>query len=87
MSFVNAQKRAKEHPDSFVAPALDGLKKDLRRGCFIKVCEDGERYWIKVTRIDWPAIHGTVNSDLVMVKREFESAVTVQAENVYELTE
>ncbi len=87
MGFVNAQKRAEGPPDSFVAPALGQLKKDLRRGCFIKVCEDGERYWIKVTRIEWPAIHGTVNSDTIMVKRKPESAVTVDADNVYELTE
>ena len=89
--FTNAQKMHKNDPD-FYAPDLDEVKDKLLPGDEIKVCEtdeageNGERYWIKVTLVDWPVIHGTVANELICHDREHGSKIMVEAVNVYELS-
>ena len=90
--FTNAQQMHKNDSD-FYAPDLDEVKDKLIPGDYIKVREidlnggNGERYWIKVTNIDWPGrtIHGTVANELICHDRKHGSKIMVEAVNVYDL--
>jgi hypothetical protein len=62
---INAQQQAKLYPDTFEAllqPQLDCIAKDD----FVKVCVDGERFWILVESVKKNVIKGTVNNILLM---------------------
>lgn len=87
--FADAQAQHKAKPD-FYAPDLEEVKDMILPGDHIKVCEqdddggNGERYWIKVGYVDWPAIHGKVANDLVCHDRALDSTIMVEAINIYD---
>lgn len=63
-TFVNAQKMAKEHPNTFEAPTASELCR-IGKGTFVKVCADEvERFWVKITKRNGNQLTGVVDNDL-----------------------
>lgn len=87
--FADAQQQHKENSD-FYAPDLSLVQKLIHPGDTIKVCEqdedgsNGERYWIDVVYIDWPAIHGTVANELICQDRAHGSTIMVESVHIYD---
>lgn len=62
--FTDAQLMRIENPDTFDAPCKEGLDA-IKEGDSVKVCNEGERFWVTVTKIEDQKITGTVDNDLV----------------------
>lgn len=82
IKFIDAQKMAKENPDSFYAPSFDELN-EIKKGSLVKVATGGERFWVKVISVNDNKITGTVNNDLVFTELDFEDEVKFEKKNVY----
>lgn len=63
IEFVDAQEMAKIHPATFEAPTAEELDK-IEEGKFVKVCNNHERFWVKVVKIDGDYITGDVSNNL-----------------------
>src|SRR5436190_1034673 len=68
--FMDAEQKALEHPDTFKVPTEEDLRA-VEVGTMVKVClalkghPRSERFWVCVTKIDYPAFTGNVRNDLV----------------------
>lgn len=86
-NFIDAQRMAQEYPDSFQVPTFDELQA-VAVGDNVKVCTGGERFWVKVTKVEGQVFAGTINSDLVcshVHHLKFDDPVTVSAHHVYDI--
>lgn len=63
-SFVDAQLRAEESPDTFEVPPIEVLEQ-LGVGWAVKICADGERFWVVIDGRYGEVLRGTVASPLV----------------------
>lgn len=63
LQFVDAQEMSKKHPDTFEAPSIEELN-DLAPDVNVKVCVEGERFWVLITEVNGDKITGTVDNDL-----------------------
>jgi len=85
--FEDAQRLQKQHPTTFEAPSLSELS-GLRVGQFIKVCTEGERFWVKLEAIEEDKLFGRVDNELVFTERHglrYNDKVTVQKRHVYDV--
>ena len=85
IKFVDAQKMAKENPDSFYAPSFDELN-EIKKGSIVNIAVDGERFWTVVISVKGNKITGTVNNVLVFSDEhglQFEDEVKFEKKNVY----
>lgn len=65
IEFVNAQRMAIEHPDSFEAPTLEELAA-LVVGDVVKVCDNQERFWTVIKELkENDVIVAEVNNNLI----------------------
>ena len=62
--FANAQELAEQYPDTFKVPTATELA-TLRKGLYVKICAEGERFWVKIERILDDKIEGVIDNDLV----------------------
>lgn len=79
---IDAQRKAKEHPETFQAPCPMRLGL-LRPGDSVKICaegkEGGERFWVEVLGINGKKILGSVANDLIC-GHEFDFGTHVEFE-------
>lgn len=61
---INARLLAFEFPDTFSTPS-DAEIKRLKPGDFVKVCRNGDRFWVRVDGFVGRRWHGTVANELV----------------------
>ncbi len=88
-TFVDAQEMGKLHPDSFYAPSKDDLAK-IKAGDFVKVSIAGERFWVKVTKVELPHIIGEVDNQLLNSYQHgysLGSKIVFKPENVFDIME
>lgn len=87
-SFVDAQQKARDYPQTFNAPSSSELQ-CIAPGCHVKVCEtDCERFWIQVTAVTRDGITGVVDNDLICTPfhgLNYGDVVTVQPRHVYDI--
>ena len=62
--FLDAQQSHKDHPDTFWAPSQE-LLDSLGEGNWVKICDNQERFWVAVQKVDGEKIIGRVDNDLV----------------------
>lgn len=87
--FVNAQEIAAQHPDTFKVPTAIELAK-LKKGSYVKICAEGERFWVKVERILDDKIEGIIDNDLVHTNRhglKCYDRVRFTSSNIYQILE
>ena len=60
---VDAKVQAKKHPATFHYPK-DEIK-DIRESDYVKICHNGERFWVMLTEVNGNKLVGFVNNDLV----------------------
>lgn len=85
--FVNAQEMHRNHPLTFDAPTEAELA-GIGPGDLVKVCVEGERFWVKVTEPTAEMFTGTVDNILLCTDRHglsYQDAVTFGRECVYDL--
>lgn len=87
LRFVNAQKMAIKHPDTFEAPTKEELK-SIKVGSIVKVNTGNERFWTIVTKVKGQKITATVDNDLVMEENEdltYGTVINFKKEHVYDV--
>lgn len=62
--FIDAQEMAQKHPDTFEAPTSEELDQ-ISVGSLVKICNDEERFWTEVTKIDGDKITANVDNQLL----------------------
>ena len=83
---VNAKAMAVNHPETFVFP-LEDIKK-IKRGNFVKVCAEPERFWVLVNQINDDTITGVINNDLVRSKEHklyCDDIIQFKKDNIYQV--
>jgi hypothetical protein len=63
MDFINAQKMAKENPNTFEAPTRQETDA-LKIGDHAKICNGKERFWVLITAVGKDSFTGTVDNEL-----------------------
>lgn len=69
--WVNAQEMAKIYPDTFEVDSTEDIHEllffavEAQLDTWVKVCNDEERFWIKVISANSKGITGTVDNDLL----------------------
>jgi hypothetical protein len=84
MRLVNAADMARRYPDTFERPSDSAIKR-LGPGDFAKVCADGERFWLRVTRAAYPYFAGTVQSKVLMDGVFLGDSVQFHADHVFDV--
>lgn len=85
--FVNAQKMAIEHPETFEAPTEEELN-GIVVGDIVKVSTGNERFWTIITEINGDKISATVDNDLVQDENEdltYGTVINFKKENIYNI--
>jgi hypothetical protein len=62
-TFEDAQRMQRLYPDTFAAPGQAELD-SVEAGSYVKVCVEGERFWVAVTAVDGDSVTGHVSNDL-----------------------
>lgn len=65
LEFVNAQAMHALYSSTFDAPSKTSLKA-LKAGDQVKVCVNGERFWVVVTEVTDGIVKGIIDNDLVL---------------------
>lgn len=64
-NLIDAQQMAVEHPGSFEAPSISDLKR-LKRNHVVKICRNGERFWVLIKHIEGDIVQGTIANRLTV---------------------
>lgn len=62
--FIDAQEMQRLNPETFEAPTLEELSK-IAVNQHVKICAEGERFWILVTEIKGNRVSEMIDNDLV----------------------
>lgn len=62
--FSDAQKLKRDHPKTFGVPTVKQLAK-LKKGYYVKVSHNEERFWVILTEVRGKRLKGTVTNALV----------------------
>ncbi len=87
IKFIDAQKMAKENPDTFYAPSLTELN-EIKEGSLLKVATGGERFWVLVISVKGNKIIGKVDNDLICTDKhglQCDDEVEFEKKNVYSI--
>ena len=81
--FIDAQKK---RSSTFWAPGTKELE-DLKVGHFVKVCDNEERFWIEITKINKDKLEGRVDNDLVYTHPfKCDDIVKFEKRHIYDIT-
>lgn len=64
-NFLDAQQRHKENPLSFQVPNEKQLD-EIKSGDYVKICENNERFWVELSKINQDKMVGRIDNDLVL---------------------
>jgi hypothetical protein len=82
----NAQRQARESPDTFGAPSQEALAW-LAEGDYVKVCGRAcERFWARIVAVNGEQITAEVSNDLVM-ESDYDKGdlIVFQKKHVYDI--
>jgi len=83
--FVDAQKMARLNPSTFTIPSFNDIR-NLRKGDFVKVCHNEERFWVKLTKIDKQEFSGIVDNDLICEQPfKLGDSIVFSENNIYDI--
>ncbi|WP_420588210.1 hypothetical protein [Bacterioplanoides sp.] len=85
--FANAQQKAIDHPDTFEAPTPEELAQ-VRKGSYVKVCAEPERFWVLVERVIDGKVQGVINNDLVFSDKHglvCDQRISFELDNIYQI--
>jgi uncharacterized protein YegJ (DUF2314 family) len=78
INFIDAQEMHKRNPKTFEVPTPDEIK-NLKQGDLVKVCENNERFWVTIIKLEDEKIVGRIDNDLVF-RHEFGYGDTINFE-------
>lgn len=87
--FVDAQEMAAQHPDTFKVPTATVLA-TVKKGSYVKICAEEERFWVKIERILDDKIEGVIDNNLVRTKShglKCYDRVRFTSSNIYQILE
>ena len=87
LEFVDAQEMHEQYPDTFEAPTKEELV-GIKKGMFVKVSHNNERFWVKVTRVSKKGvITGQVWNDIGFTKHpfKFKDRIVFETRHVYSI--
>ena len=86
MKFEDAQTMAAKHPDTFTVHNIEDLRTFVEPGDYVKVChtDPGERFWVRVDKIDGEVIHGRVANELVFTDLAFNETIKFGYRHIYD---
>eukprot|EP01084_Bolivina_argentea_P263888 446826_1 len=87
---IDAQKIAKEFPDTFKVRTLNDLIENITVNTLVKVCDNVERFWVIVRGFieddNHRSIIGEIHNQLVLTKHyNYPDLIAFDYENVYEI--
>ena len=83
MKLNDAQRMAREFPD-FEAPSHAELG-SIKTGDAVKVSNNYDRFWVRVTGIDGQVLRGSIDNDLVGPVGHYGDLITFEKRHVYEV--
>lgn len=83
--FLDAQRLARLNPNSFEVCSELELSV-LKKGDLVKVCANGERFWVQLTKINWRMLKGTVANELVLNDLELGEEVNFHMRNIFDIS-
>lgn len=84
MKLINAQEMATKYPKYFESPSVIELSQ-IKKGDFVKVCDNQERFWVKVTKKSKDLIKGKISNHLLSVQRKFGDEIILNTCNIYDI--
>lgn len=81
--YVNAYVMSLKYPQSFEAPTKEELD-NLKIGDTVKVCRNGERYWVTITNIEGDTIYADLDNFLIFPDDESENPV-FKKHNIFQI--
>ncbi|HEY1846339.1 MAG TPA: hypothetical protein VGH05_15950 [Buttiauxella sp.] len=81
--FMNAQRMARLHPESFFVYSYDELSL-LTPGHYVKVCSNNERFWVEITSVEGKRFTGTVANNLVCNDLKLGDEVKFTMNNIFD---
>ena len=87
IKFIDAQKMAKENPETFYAPSSTELDK-IKKGNSVKIAISKERFWVTVVFVNNNKITGTIDNDLIFTDEhglQFEDEIEFEKKNIYSI--
>ncbi|WP_252179475.1 hypothetical protein [Endozoicomonas sp. 4G] len=85
--FVNAQQQAIDHPETFKAPTPGELAQ-VRKGSFVKVCAEPERFWVLVEHVIDGMVQGVIDNDLIFTERHglvCDQRISFELDKIYQI--
>ena len=83
--FVDAQKRAKEYPETFHVPSGKELD-SITQGDIVKVCwNDKERFWVIVEEVNGDLVSGVVDNHLIEAPYNAGDEIEFCTKNIYSI--
>jgi uncharacterized protein YegJ (DUF2314 family) len=82
---INAQEMHRNHPGTFDVPEPDEIAA-VGQGVHVKVCDGGERFWVKVVSRDGDTMVGTVANNLIGGQDyDYGDEIEFKTENIYDI--
>ncbi|GAL57844.1 hypothetical protein EV102420_08_03070 [Pseudescherichia vulneris NBRC 102420] len=83
LRFMNAQRMARLHPETFLVYDYDELSL-LKPGHLVKVCSNRERFWVVITNVEGKRFTGTVANNLVFNDIAYGETVQFTMTNIFD---
>lgn len=86
ITFVDAQQMAIDHPETFNVPTGEELA-NLEVNDFVKINPGNERFWVKLTHIDFvnQKLKGAVANELLNYNWEYGTELEFEMKNIYDI--
>ncbi len=82
MQLNDAQQMAEENPSTFEAPSSAQLEQ-IDVGYVVKVSNNYDRFWIRVTGVEGEKLTGKIENDLVGPVGKFGDEIAFERRHVY----
>jgi hypothetical protein len=79
---VDAQKMHKENPKTFEVHSKKELSV-IRKGYFVKVCDNRERFWVIVTKRRGEKLWGVIDNQLIYGFGQLGEEINFEVKNIY----
>lgn len=86
---VNAFLMSIQNPESFDVPSKEDLS-NLKINDLVKICCEGERFWVLITQINENELIAVVDNDLVNISSHglrYGDIISLRPENIYSIYE
>ena len=87
IQLVDAQQKAKDHPETFVVPSEQSLK-NLKKNDTVKICDSKDRFWVIIEDIsnDKLLFVGKIDNNLIGGQRyDAGDYIHFEKKNIYKV--